>query len=110
MAKRKTKAEREAAAAALEQYRTDLITAGRDAAALALQDVLAEITALRTAYDRLDVITDVLIKGFPDAPMTHGDSVSTADGSAFRLNDNFAESNVAFRPAGVRRFEFIPED
>ena len=34
--------------------------------------------------------------------------VTLSDGSKFKIKDNFAESNVAYRPAGVNRFELVP--
>ena len=34
--------------------------------------------------------------------------VTLSDGSKYKLKDNFAESNVAYRPAGVNRFELVP--
>ncbi len=56
-----------------------------------------ELDARKDLYTELDMLTVQLQdEGFRDAEL---------DGLLITLIDNFATSNTAFRPAGVKRFE-----
>jgi len=101
---RLTKEERERRDAALSELFARAVRAGPEGAADLLRETLMKIEALKTAYDELDKLTEAL-QFFGIRP---GDDVSTSDGKhTYLLKDNFSETNVVFRPAGVRRFEFV---
>lgn len=60
-------------------------------------ELQAELDVRKALYDELDMLTMQLqAEGFRDAEL---------EGLMITLVDNFAVSNTAFRPAGVKRFE-----
>lgn len=60
--------------------------------AVEAENILAALTEYKALYARLDEITNLLM----DEDLSD---------TKFAMVDNFAEKNVVFRPAGVRRFE-----
>lgn len=62
---------------------------------LALQEQLG---AVKPLYAELDALVLDLVR-------LGERSFANANGETYELRDNFAETNVVFRPAGVKRFE-----
>jgi hypothetical protein len=60
--------------------------------AIEAQNIMSSLEDVKKLYGRLDEIT-MLLKG------------EDLSGVSLVVIDNFAEKNVVFRPAGVRRFE-----
>src|SRR5579872_556190 len=54
----------------------------------------------KTCYAKSDQLFELV-----QDQMEIGQRITLSDGRIYELVDNFAESNVAFRPAAVKRFE-----
>lgn len=65
-----------------------------------LLEIEAERERMKALYAEYDAIVATLISR---GAVLH----TTPDGQAWELRDNFATANTVFRPAGVKRFEFV---